>query len=50
VDSLKVAILAALNIADEGRRERPDAPSRLPAANERIARMIDRLDRGLAEA
>jgi len=50
VDSLKVAILAALNIADEGRRERPDGASRLPAANERIARMIDRLDRGLAEA
>src|SRR5262245_24208369 len=48
VDSLKVAILAALNIADEGRRAAPAA--RMTSANERVARLIDRLDRGLQEA
>jgi cell division protein ZapA len=48
VDSLKVAILAALNIADEGRRAQPAA--RMASANERVARLIDRLDRGLQEA
>jgi cell division protein ZapA len=46
VDSLKVAILAALNIADEGRRGQPAA--RMASANERVARLIDRLDRGLS--
>ena len=49
VDSLKVAILAALNIADEGRRG-----SRLPptvkGGADRVARLINDLDLSLAEA
>ena len=48
VDSLKVAILAALNIADEGRRGRSTGPA-LPAAGERVARMIAVLDACCAE-
>ena len=49
VDSLKVAILAALNIADESRRG-----GRMPAAvkggADRVARLINDLDLSLAEA
>lgn len=52
VDSLKVAILAALNIADESRRGRAPAPAGAAAAagGERVARLIEVLDRSLAEA
>jgi cell division protein ZapA len=49
VDSLKVAILAALNIADEGRRDRRAAPTAKPGTD-RVARLIGELDRSLAEA
>jgi len=52
VDSLKVAILAALNIADESRRGRAPAPGVAPgvaAGGERVARLIEVLDRSLAE-
>ena len=49
VDSLKVAILAALNIADEGRRDRKGVPAAKPATD-RVARLISDLDRSLAEA
>jgi len=49
VDSLKVAILAALNIADENRGDRkpPAAPK---GGTDRVARLISDLDRSLAEA
>jgi cell division protein ZapA len=50
VDSLKVAILAALNIADEGRRDHPAATGVVPGGADRVARMIDALDRCLVEA
>jgi len=48
VDSLKVAILAALNIADEGRRTAPQQA--LPGGGDRVVRMIELLDRCFAEA
>jgi cell division protein ZapA len=48
VDSLKVAILAALNIADE--RRRGALKESLPAGGDRVVRMIDLLERCLAEA
>ena len=48
VDSLKVAILAALNIADEGRRDRK-APPPVKGGTDRVARLISDLDRSLAE-
>lgn len=50
VDSLKVAILAALNIADEGRRDRRTPAAAGPVGGERVARLIEVLDRSLAEA
>jgi len=49
VDSLKVAILAALNIADEARRAGKATPAAKPGT-ERVARLIGDLDRTLAEA
>ena len=53
VDSLKVAILAALNIADESRRDRrapaPGVAPGVAAGGERVARLIEVLDRSLAE-
>ena len=48
VDSLKVAILAALNIADEGRRDRKPLPA-AKGGTDRVARLISDLDRSLAE-
>ncbi|HZM70583.1 MAG TPA: cell division protein ZapA [Candidatus Cryosericum sp.] len=48
VDSLKVAILAALNIADESRRSA--GKESLPTGGDRVVRMIDLLERCLAEA
>jgi len=50
VDSLKVAILAALNIADESRRDRRAPAPGVAAGGERVARLIEVLDRSLAEA
>src|SRR5882672_2794759 len=50
VDSLKVAILAALNIADESRRGvRPD-PGIMKGGPDRVARLIDMLERCFADA
>jgi cell division protein ZapA (FtsZ GTPase activity inhibitor) len=50
VDSLKVAILAALNIADESRRGvRPD-PGIVKGGPDRVARLIDMLERCFADA
>jgi len=49
VDSLKVAILAALNIADESRQGRA-APELARGGSERIARLIDMLERCFGEA
>lgn len=48
VDSLKVAILAALNIADESRRDRRP-PAAAKGGTDRVARLISDLDRSLAE-
>ncbi len=50
VDSLKVAILAALNIADDSRRSRTIDPSIVPGGADRVTRMIDTLDRCFGEA
>src|SRR5262245_10970910 len=50
VDSLKVAILAALNIADEGQRGRTVAVDVAPGGADRVGRLIDALDRCLASA
>lgn len=50
VDSLKVAILAALNIADESRRGRGPDPAVLKGGPDRVARLIDMLERSFAEA
>lgn len=50
VDSLKVAILAALNIADEARAGRGGEPGVLPGGGERVARLIDMLERSFAES
>ena len=49
VDSLKVAILTALNIADEGRHGRPAAVERTPSGGERVLRLVDMLERCFAE-
>jgi cell division protein ZapA len=50
VDSLKVAILAALNIADESRRgARPD-PSIAKGGSDRVSRLIEMLERCFADA
>lgn len=51
VDSLKVAILAALNIADESRQGHaaPDAEI-VRGGNDRVARLIDMLERCFGEA
>src|SRR5215510_9876755 len=50
VDSLKVAILAALNIADESQRGRTVPVDVAPGGAERLGRLIDTLDRCLASA
>ena len=50
VDSLKVAILAALNIADEGRRGHGAPPNLAIDGEERVGRLIELLDRCFAEA
>ena len=50
VDSLKVAILAALNIADESRRGRGPDPAVMKGGPDRVARLIDMLERSFAEA
>ena len=50
VDSLKVAILAALNIADESRNNRSIDPAIVPGGADRVTRMIDMLDRCFGEA
>ena len=50
VDSLKVAILAALNIADEARQGRGPDPGVVPGGPDRVARLIDMLERCLGEA
>jgi len=50
VDSLKVAILAALNIADESRRGRAPDPTIVKGGPDRVARLIDMLERCCAEA
>jgi cell division protein ZapA (FtsZ GTPase activity inhibitor) len=50
VDSLKVAILAALNIADEARAGRGPEVGVMPGGGERVARLIDMLERCFAEA
>ena len=50
VDSLKVAILAALNIADESRQNRTIDPTIVPGGADRVTRMIDILDRCFGEA
>jgi cell division protein ZapA (FtsZ GTPase activity inhibitor) len=49
VDSLKVAILTALNIADEGRRGRSAAAERTPSGGDRILRLVDVLEKCFAE-
>ena len=49
-DTLKVAILAALNMADEYLRARRDAPRRKSGDDqERLARLVALLDEALAE-
>ena len=50
VDSLKVAILAALNIADEARNSRGIDPNLVPGGADRVTRMIDNLDQCFGEA
>lgn len=50
VDSLKVAILAALNIADEARQGRTPEPGIVPGGTDRVARLIEMLERSLGEA
>jgi cell division protein ZapA len=48
-DTLKVAILAALNIADESVRARRDVPSADSAGGrDRLARLVSLLDEALA--
>jgi cell division protein ZapA len=50
VDSLKVAILAALNIADEAHHGRALDPGIVPGGPDRVTRLIDMLERCLGEA
>lgn len=50
VDSIKVAILAALNIADESRHGKVRDPNIVPGGPDRVARLIEILDRCCAEA
>lgn len=50
VDSLKVAILAALNIADESRRGLRSDPGIVKGGPDKVARMVDILERCFAEA
>ena len=50
VDSLKVAILAALNIADESRQGRVADPDVVRGGPDRVARLIDMLERCFGEA
>lgn len=48
-DTLKVAILAALNLADEGERGKSDTGSRTSEVErDRIRTMIERIDEALA--
>ena len=49
VDSLKVAILAALNIADESRHTRHAVPELLPGGADRVTRMIETLEQCFGE-
>lgn len=50
VDSLKVAILAALNIADESRQGRVRDPNIVPGGADRVARLIHLLEASCVEA
>jgi len=50
VDSLKVAILAALNIADESRQGRSVDPDMVPGGSDRVARLIDMIEQCFGEA
>ncbi|HEX9426765.1 MAG TPA: cell division protein ZapA [Candidatus Polarisedimenticolia bacterium] len=51
VDSLKVAILAALNIADESRQKRAAPEGEMArSGSDRVARLIDMLERCFGEA
>ncbi len=50
VDSLKVAILTALNIADESRQGRAPDPEIVRGGPDRVARLIDMLERCFGEA
>lgn len=50
VDSLKVAILAALNITDESWRGRIPDPDMVPGGADRVTRLIDMLEQCLGEA
>jgi cell division protein ZapA len=50
VDSLKVAILTSLNIADEARQGRPPDPEIARGGPDRVARLIDMLERCFGEA
>jgi hypothetical protein len=45
-----VAILAALNIADDSRRNRTIDPSIVPGGADRVTRMIDTIDHCIGEA
>jgi len=50
VDSLKVAILAALNIADESRRGVRPEPGIVKGGPDKVTRLIDMLERCFADA
>ena len=50
MDSLKVAILAALNIADESRQGKTADPDLVPGGHDRVARLVDMLERCFGEA
>ena len=50
VDSLKVAILAALNIADDSRQTRGPDRELAPGGPDRVARLIDTLERCFSES
>ncbi len=49
VDSLKVAILTALNIADESRQGRAADPEVVRGGPDRVARLIDMIERCFGE-
>jgi cell division protein ZapA len=50
VDSLKVAILAALNIADESWRGKTIDPTIVQGGGDRVTRLIDMLEKCIGEA